>query len=126
MKIPYNSKAQVICGLIQLLYELPGCGAGGCCHIVTDDDNIEDHNLKFVIDWCHDPENSDRVETELCCLICELMLQLTFAQRAVLFDMMRSGLCITEDDWVLHVNNIEAVQSYDDFIKFWKHEDCLD
>lgn len=36
----YNEKIPIIVGLIHILYCLPECGSGGCCHIVTDDNNI--------------------------------------------------------------------------------------
>ena len=87
MDVQYNPKMPIIMMAIQMLYTLPGCGAGGCCHIVTDDDNIDDDSLQFVIEYCDRPENADRVDRELSKLICELLLQLSFEQRCVLFYM---------------------------------------
>ena len=61
--------------LISALYNLPGCSTGGLCHIVTDDYNLEDHHIKFVIDYCNREENKFRIEKDLCILICEYLLQ---------------------------------------------------
>ena len=86
----YNEKIPIIIGLIQLLYSLPNCGTGGCCHVVTDDNNIYDDDLIFVIKYCIDPDN-DNVDKELSKLICELLLQLSFEQRGIIFYMFEKG-----------------------------------
>ena len=90
MKVKYNPKMQIIVELIHLLYDLPDCSAGGCCHIVTDDDNIEDNDLKFVIDYCNEPDNA-KLDKELSRTICELLLQLSREQRICLFYLMNAG-----------------------------------
>ena len=79
----YVPKLNMIRNLISCLYDLEGCCTGGLCHIVTDDNNITDSDLKFVIAECDkDPE---RLEAPLCKLICEEMLKLSIQQRALLF-----------------------------------------
>lgn len=90
--IPWNPKMEIIVNAIHILYNLPGCGTGGCCHIVTDDDNIKDEDLKWVIDYCHSDENKNCVDRELSSLICELLLQLSYEQRMYLFAGMNDGL----------------------------------
>ena len=90
MNVQYNPKMPIIVQSIQTLYSLPDCSSGGCCHIVTDDDNIQDENLQFVIDYCNMPENANMVDKELSELICKLLLQLSFEQRCVLFYMYLS------------------------------------
>ena len=50
--------------LFRAVYELPGHACGGCCHIVTDDDNIEDDNIDFCLD------NATKED----CLVCRLFL----------------------------------------------------
>lgn len=87
MKVEYNPKMPIIVQCIKTLYSLPDCGTGGNCHTVTDDDNIQDENLQFVIDECNRPENTSD-DKELSELICKLLLQLSFEQRVVLFYMM--------------------------------------
>lgn len=95
----WNPKIPIIVGMIHTLYNLDECGTGGLCHIVTDDDNIKDDDLQWVIDYCKKPENADRVDAELSSWICELMLQLTLEQRAAMFGFMNEGIDIDESIW---------------------------
>ena len=92
MIIPYNPKMKIIKNMIHTLYELPDCSCGGCCHIVTDDENIRDSDLHSVINYCKD--NSNKIDTELSSWICQLMLQLTIEQRALLFVSMNNEIDI--------------------------------
>lgn len=106
-KIPWNPKITIIVGLIKTLYDI--CFTGGCCHIVTDDDNIEDEHLQYVINYCKRPENADRVDKELSTLICELLLQLSYEQRCFLFYLYRCDhiydtACFTESDWYKYMD----------------------
>lgn len=43
--VEYNPKIPIILDSIRLLYELPDCGTGGNCHIVTDDHKLTDNDL---------------------------------------------------------------------------------
>lgn len=79
----YHPKFQIVANLIEILYSLNDCCCGGCCHIVTDDNNIRDSDLKFVINYCN--ENKDKIDCELSRTICEIMLQMSIEQRVVLF-----------------------------------------
>ena len=36
--------------LVREMYELKGHGAGGCMHIVTDDENLERDSIEFCLD----------------------------------------------------------------------------
>ena len=126
----YNSKFMVVSKLIEVLYDLDGCECGGLCHIVTDDDNIYDNDLDWVIEWCNKEENKDRVEKELCILICTLLKQMTFKQRAILFDIMNcgSGYFLEDCESVYtYLNDMdmsinEIVKSYDHRHEFIKEE----
>jgi len=104
MIIEHHEKEPVIVGLIETLYSLPRCGAGGLCHIVTDDDNILDDDIKWVIDYCNEVENKNRIEKELVLLICELLLQLTFEQRFILFSHMEKTYDIDKKQLVEDLN----------------------
>lgn len=66
--------------------------SGGCCHIVTDDYNITDEDLKWVIDFCQKEENSDRPDRFLSKCICEQLLTLKIDYRIILFDMMEQNI----------------------------------
>ena len=87
----YNPKMKIIVDLIHVLYDLPECCSGGCCHIVTDDDNIEDKDLLWVMDYCKRPENTNQIDKELSYAICEMLLQLSREQRICLFYLMNAG-----------------------------------
>ena len=122
MDVKYNPKMQIIVDMIHTLYDLPDCSCGGCCHIVTDDDNIEDDNLKFVINYCKEPEQADCVDKELSSMICELMLQLTYEQRVCLFVMMNDGYCdngINKSIW----DEYFGIYSAEEVIKEWEGDD---
>lgn len=88
----YHPKFYLVRELIGILYDLPGCGSGGCCHIVTDDDNIYDDDLDFVIEYCDSPDNVDEIEKELAKTICIILKQMTFQQRAVLFELIEKDI----------------------------------
>jgi len=71
----------VIRGLVELLYNLPGCAAGGCCHIITDDGNLDDNSIKFVIQWCNSIEHANRIDKDISLLLCKYLLRLTEDER---------------------------------------------
>lgn len=110
-KPDWNPKMPIIEGMIHILYDQPGCMSGGLCHIVTDDDNIRDSDLKFVIEYCEKEENANRPDKELSSWICQLLLQLTFEQRAALFGMMMADIAIDESTWQF-ITDFAGVQLY--------------
>lgn len=98
MTIAWNPKVIIIQGLVRILYNLPECMTGGLCHIVTDDGNIRDCDLKFVINQCS--VNPDEVDVELSKCICEIMSQLTIEQRAAALVIQEEGYKVfDETDW---------------------------
>ncbi len=84
----WHPKFFLVRELIGILYNLEMCGCGGCCHIVTDDNNIYDDDLDFVIRYCERKENKNRIDRELSITICEILKTMNFTQRAVLFEIM--------------------------------------
>ena len=117
-EVKYHPKMKIIVELIHLLYDLPDCEAGGCCHIVTDDDNIDDDDLQRVIDYCNMSDNN-RLDKELSRTICEILLQLTREQRICLFYFMNAGLLedgIDEWDWDFY---FEHFNSPDNILAAW-------
>lgn len=113
----YHEKFPIVRDMISVLYDY--CGAGGCCHIVTDDDNIYDSDLDFVIEYAQRDENKDRVDAELSVAICKILKNMTFLQRAVLFDSMNFDIdyCNKEefDNFYPHDENSlkNVFKSYD-------------
>lgn len=86
----YNEKFPIVRDMIGILYEY--CFTVGCCHIVTDDDNIDDESLDYVINYAQEDENKDEIDSELSIAICKMLKKMTFLQRAVLFDSIRMGI----------------------------------
>ena len=112
----YNPKYELIGKLIGVLYDLDDCGAGGCCHIVTDDQNLYDDNLLFVIDYCKDEQTEECIDKKLSSLICTLLLELTFEQRVILFEVMDIYNHVNENTWKLYLKhdyNKEIIKQYD-------------
>jgi len=106
--IPWNDKIQVISGLINILYKLKDCNTGGLCHTVVSDGNIEDTDLKSVINECEKKENFTRIDVDISKLICELLLQLSYEQRVTLILLMN----------VYHYTNLDE-SSWDDLIIYY-------
>lgn len=105
-KIPYDSKMLVIGKLVDVLYDLPGCDCGGLCHIVTDDGNVEDGHLNFVIESC-DKAQDKYLEKDVAKLICQLMSKLTIDQRQELYRLFGRGIDITEGYFDSVINNTD-------------------
>jgi len=89
-KPKWDYRIEIVNKLICVLYDIPsGAGTGGCCHIVTDDDNIDDDDLKWVINYC-ESDGKDREDAKLSKLICEYLLELSYEQRVLLFALKNS------------------------------------
>lgn len=109
----YIPHLETIRELIACLYALEGCCCGGLAHIVTDDNNIEDHHIQFVLNECNLDENKDREEVGLVKLICEELLKLSIQQRALLMTSYYAyGYCI---DGCENCPITKGRCSYDDF-----------
>lgn len=81
----FTPKLNTIRELISCLYNLEGCCTGGLAHIITDDDNIDDDDIKWVLEYCDKEENKDRTENGLVKLICNELLKLSMQERVLLF-----------------------------------------
>ena len=90
----YKPHLETIRELISCLYQLEGCCCGGLAHIVTDDNNIEDHHIQSVLEYCDEEQNKDRTERGLVKLICEELLKLSIQERVLLFmSYYAYGIC---------------------------------
>lgn len=85
----YNEKFPIVRDMIHILYEY--CCVGGCCHVVTDDDNIYDDDLEWVISYAEN-ERKNEIDSELSAAICKILKSMTFLQRAVLFDSLNEAI----------------------------------
>lgn len=48
----FNKRMKTLKEYCSCLYKLDGCGAGGLLHILLDDDNYLDDDIKWCIDQC--------------------------------------------------------------------------
>lgn len=99
-KPKWSYQIEIIKHLVQVLYSIPGGCVGGCCHIVTDDDNIEDDDLKWVINYC-ETDGKNKPDAKLSKIICEYLLELDYEQRVLLFALMNDGVVndLDEQTW---------------------------
>ena len=88
----FKPRINTIRQLISCLYELDGCCCGGAGHVVIDDENFEDHHIKWCIEYC-ETEAKDEEEAGLVKLICEELLKLNMHERFLLFRSYDSLLC---------------------------------
>lgn len=70
------------------LYQLPGCGAGGCLHILLDDNNYRDSDLEFCRQYCS--EHAEGEERELAMKILDMYSAMSLQERT-LFDWYWNG-----------------------------------
>lgn len=94
----YSPMITAIRTMISALYDLEGCCCGGLAHVVTDDNNFDDDDLDWVIDYCNEEENKDRVEKEWVIAIMKELKKLTMPQRALIFSSYYGlALCTSPD-----------------------------
>lgn len=101
-RIKWNKKIGLVYSLMETLYNLDESACGGLCHTVTDDGNIDDDSLKWVIDYTKRESNENRVDCELSRAICEILLYLSMEQRMFLFAIIDSEVndgALTEEKW---------------------------
>lgn len=72
---PDRPTAPELIALVQELYRQPGHSVGGCLHIVLDDGNIGDDNIRFCINWAR------KAGCSLCASVGFLLLSMTKTQR---------------------------------------------
>lgn len=78
----YTKHLDTINAYIGCLYRIEGCECGGLLHVMIDDDNIEDHFIKWTLDECN--KHPEREEAEIGKLICNEYLKLSMEQRRLL------------------------------------------
>lgn len=129
----WNDKFPIVKDMINVLYKY--CSVGGCCHIVTDDDNIYDRDLDFVIEYAQ--HRGDRIDSELSIAICKILKTMTFLQRAVLLDSLNYNIDFHDkesfdafyDSSEEHLTCMLKEYDYDDLLKECdadiEHDGCV-
>jgi hypothetical protein len=74
--------------LCKTLYALPDCGAGGCLHILLDDNNYADSDLEWCKKYCE--ENAKGDEYDIAITILHMYSNMSIEER-VFFDNLRCG-----------------------------------
>jgi hypothetical protein len=64
-----------VLALVRAYYALPGNAAGGNCHLVLDDGNVEDGNIRFCLEACEAEGDAPGAR------LMGLMLRMTRTQR---------------------------------------------
>lgn len=91
----YKPEMHALLQACQRLYRLPGCGAGGCLHILLDDNNYTDEDLAWCRKYCE--EHKDSVEYGLAMMILDRYSKLSLTERT-LFDNWWTGRIIECED----------------------------
>lgn len=84
----YDPKMDELLSYCKRLYQLPGCGAGGCLHILLDDSNYRDSDLEFCRQYCE--KHAEGEERELAMKILDIYSEMTLQERT-LFDWYWNG-----------------------------------
>lgn len=97
MKCKYYKKhLDTIRKMIDLLYSLENCQSGGCLHLLLDDYNVDDDDIKFCLKQCGD--NPEKEEAELGKAICYEFLKLNRNERYLIFYGDNNFNCCNEQD----------------------------
>ena len=107
----YSPHMDTLRELCRCLYKLKGCGAGGLLHVVLDDNNYNDHFIKYCLDCCL--KNPDREESELGALICKELLKMSSKERAVF-------------DWYWMGSDLECTRIACDECRYLDYLDLID
>jgi hypothetical protein len=54
-----DSKVQELAGRIGDYYRRPGNECGGCCHVVLDDENLDEGTIQFALGYCEENADAD-------------------------------------------------------------------
>lgn len=69
----------IIKGLLTALYNIPDCGCGGCAHIVTDDMNVSDSDIDFIVTYAKGKPYAPEAPLVIC--LGEYLHRLTVDER---------------------------------------------
>lgn len=91
----YDKHIDTIKAYIHCLYGLDdgNCCTGGLLHIVTDDGNLEDDDIRFCLNLCN--EHPEREESEIGKLFCNELLKLPMEKRRLVYyrDVIVDAFC---------------------------------
>lgn len=96
----WHKKTPLAIALIHALYELPNCSTGGIAHVIVDDENVRDSDLKWEIERINSDDEwySEALEKDLVKLLCETLMEMSYEQRLAIFEIMMVGLGADDED----------------------------
>lgn len=81
VKSKWHPNMKVIAPLMSILYETLGESCGGLAHVVVDDHNYDDLSIDYVIEYCNEPQNKDRLDRYLVLCLMDYLREMTEEQR---------------------------------------------
>lgn len=117
----WHPNMRVIAPLLSALYETLGEGCGGLAHVVVDDHNYNDLCIDYVIDYCNEPENKNRLDRYLVLCLMDYLREMTEEQRKLCMEFLSE--VIFDPDFCLYfdyndVNEITFDKWYENKYEF--------
>lgn len=88
-KSKWHPNMRVIAPLLSILYETLGEGCGGLAHVVIDDHNYDDLSIDYVINYCNEPQNKDRLDRYLVLCLMDYLQEMTKEQRDLCMQFLK-------------------------------------
>lgn len=88
----WHPNIRVIAPLISILYETLGEGCGGLAHVVVDDHNYNDLSIDYVINYCNETQNKNRLDRYLVLCIMDYIHDMTEEQRKLCMEFLEDTL----------------------------------
>lgn len=79
---------KVIAPLLSTLYETLAESCGGLAHVVVNDHNYDDLSIDYVIEYCNEPQNKDRLDRYLVLCLMDYLREMTEEQRKLCMEFL--------------------------------------
>ena len=121
----WHKKTPLVIELIHALYRLPDCSCGGTGHVITDDENVRDCDLAWMMEMLKSDDKFfvESPESDLVELICKELLEMTYEQRLAVFETFNLGIDIDElDEDFFNSYKEEMLERINTKIKDWPNK----
>lgn len=99
-KSKWHPNIRVIAPLLSTLYETLGESYGGLAHLVLADHNYDDLSIDYVIEYCNEPKNKNRLDRYLVLCIMDYLREMTEEQRKLCMEFLSE--VIFDPDLILY------------------------
>lgn len=89
LKSKWHPNMRVIAPLLSTLYETLGESCGGLAHVVIDDNNYDDLSIDYVIEYCNELQNKNRLDRYLVLCIMDYLREMTQEQRGLCMHFLK-------------------------------------